>query len=121
MSSKAKNITAWILGALTGIYMIGSGYPKVDPSENMIRRFENWGYSAGFSSLIGVLEILAGVLLLIPKTAFYGGILLAILMLGAIYTHLSTGIGGPMFAIIFLILGGLMAYLRFEDKFSLKR
>ncbi|MBO3698112.1 DoxX family protein [Roseivirga sp. E12] len=121
MSSKVKNIVAWILSMLTGLYMLGSGYPKVSPSEGMVRRFENWGYSAEFSTIIGVLEILSGILIFIPKTAFYGGVLLSILMLGAIYTHLTTGIGGPMFAIIILLLALAIAYLRFDDKLSIKK
>ncbi len=117
MNPKVRNIVAWVLGILVGLYMIAGGYPKLFPNDGMIRRFENWGYSATFATIIGVLEMLSGLLLIIPKTAFYGGIALGILMLGAVYTHLNTGIGSPLFAVIFLILAGLLAYLRFEKRY----
>ena len=103
MKTLAK-VGYWLLAALLGLSFLAAGWPKLMPNDNMVARFENWGYSAEFAVVIGVLEMLGGLLVLIPKLAIYGAILIGILMLGAIYTHLSTGIGSPLFAFIYLAM-----------------
>ncbi len=116
---KYKPVLAWVLAILLALTFISAGYPKVIPADSMITRFENWGYTAGFASFIGVVELMGGILVLIPRLSFYATILLAMDMIGAIYTHLSTGIGGPEFAIIALLLAVILAILRFGKRLRL--
>lgn len=116
MNQKTKNVLAWVLAVLLGLNFVMSGYPKILPNDNMIRRFENWGYSESFAILIGILEMLGGLLVFIPKTAFYGALLLSVVMVGAIATHLLTGIGGPGFAIISLLIAVAVGGLRFGER-----
>lgn len=65
----------------------------------------------------GVIELIAGVLLLIPKTALYGGLLTAGTMLGAIKTHLFIiGVvfnndGGVLFGVAIIALLGSLAVI----------
>lgn len=102
-----KTLTAtihWILAVLLGSSFLLAGWPKVVPNDNMVARFENWGYSVEFAMIIGVLEMLSGLLVLIPRLSVYGAILIGVLMTGAIYTHVSTGIGSPLFAFIYLAM-----------------
>lgn len=112
-----KNVTAWILAVLLGLSFLAAGWPKILPSESMIVRFQNWGYSEGFVVLIGVLEFIGGALVLYPRTALYGGSLLIIIMLGAIYTHWSTQIGSPLFAIIYLAMALSLAIVRYRQAY----
>lgn len=71
----------------------------------------------------GIIELLTGILLLIPATAFIGGFLGMGLMLGAIASHLlvigieSKGDGGQLFmlAIAVLILSHLIQLLHKEQ------
>ena len=100
-------IVSWLFSAFLAISFVGGGFPKIRPSESTVRRFANWGYGEDFAILIGVLEMLGGVLVLIPGVATFGAGILAVVMLGAIYTHVSSGIGSPMMASIYLILAGL--------------
>ncbi len=51
-------------------------------------------------------------MMFIPRLVTWGAGLLVVVMLGAIYTHLSSGIGSPAFAILALLLAALAGYLR---------
>ncbi len=76
----------------------------------MVRRFEAWGYSAGFATFIGLAECLGGVLILVPKTRRFGAGIIAADMVGAIFTHLRTGIGSPSLAGIYLALAAVILW-----------
>lgn len=73
---------------------------------------EPWGRLA-----TGVLELVAGVLLLIPLTAQLGGFAAAAISLGAIASHLTVlgievqGDGGLLFGLAWVVLAGGMAVL----------
>ena len=54
-------------------------------------RFRHWGYPDHFYQVIGVLELLGGLSLLIPRVAGYGAALLMVIMAGATATHLIHG------------------------------
>lgn len=108
---KFIKISRWVLVIILALLFISSGYPKIVPGQSMIDRFLAWGYSKNFVLLIGVIELLGGVLIAIPRASFYASLLLFAVMLGAIYTHVSTGIGSPWFAVITAALLGLNMYL----------
>jgi hypothetical protein len=71
----------------------------------------------------GVIELLAGILLVLPPTAFFGAMLGIGLMAGAILSHLSvlgiasSGDGGQLFilAIIVLLCSGITAWTHREQ------
>ena len=110
-----RNVAAWILSCLLALSFLLAGWPKVMPDETMVRRFENWGYGGEFAVVIGIFELLGGMLVLVPKTAFYGAAMVTVLMVGAVYTHLETGIGSPVFAAVFLVLALVLGALRFDS------
>lgn len=116
-----KTIVGWILSLLLAASFLSGGYPKLDPNAAMVERFEAWGYSAGFARLTGVLEMLGGLLVLIPGLAAYGAVILCMVMIGAVYTHLSTGIGSPAFALVYLVMAALLLWLRRADAYGLKK
>src|SRR5215471_17455884 len=51
-------------------------------------KFEQWGYPAWVSPVVGGVEIVAAVLLLLPRRRFLGAGMLALLMTGAVTTHI---------------------------------
>jgi putative oxidoreductase len=57
----------------------------------MAEHFRVWGYADWFRDLIGLIEVAAAIALLVPRTAVFGAIALAVVMLGAIYTHVARG------------------------------
>jgi uncharacterized membrane protein YphA (DoxX/SURF4 family) len=71
----------------------------------------HWGYPAWFSVVIGVCEIVAAVLLTLPRRRFLGAVMLIAIMTGAVTTHivdhdtLADSIAAP----IELVLAGIAA------------
>lgn len=108
---KFTKVSKWVLVIILGLLFISSGFPKIIPGESMIERFSNWGYAKTFAQMIGIIELLGGVLLVIPRVSIYASLMLLFVMLGAIYTHISTGIGSPWFAVITAALLVLTIYL----------
>lgn len=116
MQSKIKIYLSWTLSILLAASFIFAGYTKIPPGTNMVKRFENWGYNADFALLIGILEILGAILILIPRVTIFGAGLIIILMIGAIYTHLSTGIGSALFAFIYLAMAIAVLLLNLRNR-----
>src|SRR5262252_2881942 len=52
-------------------------------------KFEAWGYAGWFSYVVGVWELMAAVLLLMPRRHLLGAFLLVLVLMGAIATHLT--------------------------------
>ncbi len=71
-------------------------------------------YADWFLKTVGIIAIASALLLLIPKTAWIGASMLAVLMVGALVTELLHG--QPMTAVfwgLFLISLSALAYYRF--------
>lgn len=73
---------------LSGVYIM-AGLPKLTDFSDVLHRFSEWGYSSSFLHFIGGAEFIAGILLIVPQTAPFAASFLAIIMGGAIYTHLA--------------------------------
>lgn len=110
-----RQAIAWTLAAMLAASFIFAGVPKIQPGEMMLKRFANWGYSPDFTVLIGLLETSGGLLVLVPATAAFGALIIGIVMIGAVWTHISTGIGSPVFAVVYLVMAGGLGVLRFSD------
>ena len=108
---RTLRIVRWLIAILLALIFVGSAIPKLMGSEQMVVRFEAWGYPAAFSGVIGVVEIVGGLMVLFPRAAFLGAALLSLEMVGAVFTHLRTGIGSPSFAFVALALAIGLAWL----------
>jgi uncharacterized membrane protein YphA (DoxX/SURF4 family) len=87
---KARVVFSWILQVIVGVAFVPIGLAKFT-APMWIRGFEAWGYPPAFRILIGVVEMAAGVMLLVPRLTSYAALLLAAIMVGAIYTHAMAG------------------------------
>lgn len=114
MKKKILVVVLWTLCILMAVLFIPSGFPKIVPEEAMLNRFARWGYPGWFATVIGIVELLGGILILIPRTTLYAAGALMVVMLGAVYTHISSGIGGPSFALIAFLVLGITAFLRWK-------
>ncbi len=100
-------ILMWGLSIVLSLGLIVSGFDRVRLTPGVVAQFEAFGYSMAFARLIGVLEILGGLALLVPRIAVPGACTLTVLMLGAIGTHVQSGFGSPFHAgraLVFLIV-----------------
>jgi len=108
-----RSFSAWVLSVLLTLAFIIAAIPKLVGAHAWIVKFINWGYPGWFLFAVGSLELLGGVLLLIPRLAKYGAIVLAVIMVGAGYTHLANGEGLQVLRpVIFLTLLGIVFWLR---------
>jgi putative oxidoreductase len=110
--SRGLNVTGWVLQGLAAAAFLAAGGSKLAAAPAMVEMFAKLGAGQWFRYLTGALEVIGAVALLIPRTAFYGAALLAVVMAGAIVTHLAILGGSPVPALVLLIIVGTVAYLR---------
>jgi putative oxidoreductase len=110
--SKGLKITGWVLQGLAAAAFLAAGGSKLAAAPAMVEMFAKLGAGQWFRYLTGALEVIGAVGLLVPRAAFYGAVLLAIVMVGAIVTHLAILGGSPVPALVLLIIVGTVAYLR---------
>lgn len=92
MSTKAQRITGWVLTGLFGLFMIvASGSGKFLEFPNKAEMMEKLQIPLSLLPILGVIEIAAAVLFLIPRTSFLGAILTTAYLGGALWTHLRVG------------------------------
>ncbi len=65
-----------------------AGGAKLMGSHSQVEHFAQWGYPLWFLYLTGVIEVVGGICLFIPKVQFYGIVVLSVTMVGAALTHL---------------------------------
>ena len=111
-TGKIINVVLWILQIGAAGMFLMAGFFKLSGDPRMVGMFEAIGFGQWFRYLTGSLEVLAAVLLLIPRLSGVGALLLAGVMLGAVATHLFIVGGSPLPAIILLIVTGAIAWGR---------
>jgi uncharacterized membrane protein YphA (DoxX/SURF4 family) len=85
--SKAK-IAGWILSVLLVLFLAGASAPgKFIEFEGKAEMFAKMGITDKVAFYVGIVEIVAAVLFLIPRTAFIAAILLTAYLGGAVWTH----------------------------------
>ncbi len=124
------NIALWIVAGLLAVVFLAGGAVKVVlPKERLASAGMGFAedFSAGAVKAIGVLEILAGVGLVLPALLGVAPVLvplaavgLALLMAGAIVTHLRRREAQAIVVnVAFLALAALVAWGRFgPEQFS---
>ncbi len=102
-------ILLWLMCAYFAQSFLRNGIRKFDVVDGFwVGAFERWGYPMWFMVFIGVLETLGGAAILIPKTRVYGGLVLAVVMLGALTTRLIHGVStGDALYISFMMVSML--------------
>ncbi len=115
MNRDPKTIAVTVLSVLLGVgFIFMFGGPKLIPGSNAgtIENFANWGYPAWFVYVTGTIEVIGSLMLLMPKTRFYGAALLVATMVGAVFTHIGAGQFDMLaFPAILLILSAIVAFL----------
>ena len=118
-AEKAKTALLWIVTVIGALGIAAAGVTKFASAEMWNELFTEWGYSIGFKSLIGVLEVSAAALVLVPRFATYAAALVCAIMLGAVYTVIvnqsDLGIVAPMGN---LILFSVIAFARRNDRWT---
>lgn len=114
--SKAKVIATWILSGLIALAMIMAGGSKLSGAEEQVKGFAAMGYPVWFLYATGIIEVVGGILLLIPKTAVFGVLLLGATMVGAVVSLLKMGdVAHAPIPFVFLLVIALIGWLRIDS------
>jgi putative oxidoreductase len=117
--SKGLNIALWVLQVLVGLAMIAAGVMKLIGAPMMVEEFETVGLGQWFRYLTGGWEVIAGVLLLVPKLSGVGATVLIPVMAGAVIAHLTKLGGSPVAPLVFLAMVSVIAWGRRRQTLSL--
>ena len=123
MSFSISSIAPWILRIIAALIMLQTLYFKFSGSEESVYIFSQLGMEPWGRIGTGILELIASILILYPKTTFFGSLLAIGLMLGAIGAHFTKlGIvvkndGGQLFiyALIVLVSSIILAVIYRND------
>lgn len=110
-SSRTRSIVLWVLsGLLTAMYLFAGGM-KLSGNQEVVANFMRYGHSDAFRLFIGAAEVSGAIGLWIPRLAFWAAIGLIIIMLGAVYTHVTNG-ENPVGPIVFALVLAYVANVR---------
>jgi putative oxidoreductase len=107
-------IAIWVCQAALAAMFIYAGAAKFGKPV-WARMFARWGYPDHFYLVIGVIEVAAGVGLLVPRLAAFSALTLVAVMAGAGMTHLVHGEVQRLTQIaVMSLLLGIVAYVRWR-------
>jgi putative oxidoreductase len=116
-----KNKILFVFSLLFGLMFINSGLNKIfqympmpkDMPENMMKVVEAFGAIVWLMPLIAVVEIIAGVLVIIPKYRALGAIMIFPIMIGILLTHIFNAPSGLPIALILL---AILTWIMIENR-----
>jgi len=117
MTPTVSNAGVWALRLIAAIIMLQTLYFKFTASEESVYIFTQLGLEPYGRVGIGVMELIASLLILFPKTTIYGAILATGLMAGALFSHITKlgievkGDGGQLFVYALLVLTSSLALI----------
>jgi uncharacterized membrane protein YphA (DoxX/SURF4 family) len=112
-----KTILTWLLRLIAAVILLQTLYFKFTGHPESVELFTKLGVEPWGRIGTGVIELAAGILLLVPATACLGALLAIGLMSGAILSHLtvigieSRGDGGQLFMLAWIVLGASLGTL----------
>jgi uncharacterized membrane protein YphA (DoxX/SURF4 family) len=116
---RARTVVLWIVTILAAAVMVGPGVQKFT-SPVWQRMFRVWGFPEHFYLAIGIIEVVAGIGLLVPRAASASAITLMAVMAGAFVTRVTHGNSG-VGEIVFMTMLGIVAYCRWPGILARRR
>jgi len=112
-AGKGLTIASWVTRLIVvGIFVMGA-LPKFTSTAEELPLDDNLPMGMTSVYIIGALEVIAIILLLVPKTTIYGAILASLIMLGAIISHFTIvgmeGDLGSMFVMALIAFAAAVA------------
>ena len=121
------SIALWVLRIIAALIMLQTLYFKFTGADESVYIFSQLGIEPWGRIGTGILELIASILILYPRTTFFGSVLAIGLMSGAIVAHLTKlGIsikndGGQLFiyASLVLVSSLILAFVYRNDGLNL--
>ncbi|MDQ3252880.1 MAG: DoxX family protein [Acidobacteriota bacterium] len=111
-TGKVLNVVWWILQVALAAMFLMAGFSKLSGNPQMVGMFESIGVGQWFRYVTGGVEVIAALLLLIPRLCGFGALLVIGTMIGAVATHLFVVGGSPVVPLVLLVVAGLIAWAR---------
>jgi hypothetical protein len=89
--SKTQRIAGHVISGLVAFMLLMSATMKFLHGKDLVEGFTKMGIPESLIAPIGVIEVLSAVLSVIPKTRFWGVILITGYMGGTVITHMRMG------------------------------
>ena len=110
LSSTTQKRTIWGVRILLAIAFGAAGVAKLAGVPQMVATFEALGMGQWFRYVTGGIEVAGAILMLIPATGLYAGLLLGGTMVGAVVSHLLAIPGSPVPAIVLGLLCAIVVW-----------
>jgi uncharacterized membrane protein YphA (DoxX/SURF4 family) len=110
LSSIAQKRTIWGVRILLAIAFGAAGTAKLAGVPQMVATFEAIGIGQWFRYVTGGIEVLGAIMMLVPATGLYAGLLLGGTMVGATLSHLIVVPGSPIPAIVLGLLSAVVVW-----------
>lgn len=114
MSNKAIKITGWVLTGVLALLFIMSAFMKISMGATGLEKAAELGIAPGVFRVIGIVELAAITLFVIPRTGVVGALLLIAYMGGTIAVHVLEGQPLGMVVVIESLIW-IAAALRFPE------
>jgi putative oxidoreductase len=112
---KGANIALWVVQGLLAFAFLGAASGKLLGKPEMVALFEAIGVGQWFRYVTGLMELTGAILIVVPRTKFFGAALLSTVMVGAVLTHLVILHNAPTIPVVLLVLAGVVAWARREE------
>jgi len=89
MTIKRANIFYWVLRVLAALIMLQTLFFKFSGAEESVYIFSKLGMEPWGRIGTGIVELVASILVLVPRTTAFGAVLGAGVMSGALFFHLT--------------------------------
>ncbi len=115
INKRHQYLALWLLRIVAAVILLQTLYFKFSAAEESVFIFSSLGMEPWGRIGTGVLEFVAAVFLLVPRTTLYGALLAMGLMSGALFFHFTTlGIavkndGGQLFVYALLVFFSSLA------------
>lgn len=112
MNNKTK-IALWVGRVLMGLMFLAAGGNKLMGNPMMVDMFDKIGFGQGFRYFTGALEVLTAVLIVMPRTSFYGAVIGVCILIGAFLTQLMVMHGDVIHTIV---IGAILILLAWAQR-----
>ena len=110
MSPTKPSRLTWALRLFLALAFAAAGAAKLAGAAPMVLIFDHIGIGQWFRYVTGAVELTGALLLLVPSTGFFGGLLMAATMVCAVASHWLIIGGNPMPAVVLAVVAAIVAY-----------
>ena len=110
--SRASLVALWLTQVALALMFLMAGGSKLAGVPAMVSLFDQVGVGQWFRYVTGIIELTAGIALLIPSAAVFGAMLLIPTMIGAIIVNVFVVPASPVPPLVLLLLAATVAWAR---------